>query len=93
MTEKEQRMAARQMKMPVRDNSEPEVEEVFSQSKRPERGRYLLQVDRQTKGSYATAENAQAAAFIIKKKYPIVQVSVYDSVENSNTVLEPPAAS
>ena len=59
---------------------------------RPERGRYLLQVDRQTKGSYTTSETAQAAALVIKKNYPIVQVSVYDSVDNSNTLVEAPAA-
>jgi hypothetical protein len=29
---------------------------------------------------------------VIKKKYPIVQVSVYDSVDNSNTLIEAPAA-
>ena len=85
-------MATRQMKMPVKDGSEQETEEVFSQRKRPERGRYLLQVDRQTKGSYATSEAAQAAALVIKKKYPIVKVSVYDSVDNSNTLVEAPAA-
>jgi hypothetical protein len=89
----EQRMATRQIKMPVKDNSEQEVEEVFSQRKRPERGRYLLQVDRQTKCSYTTAETAQAAALVIKKNYPIVQVSVYDSVDNSNTLVEAPATS
>ena len=86
-------MASRQIKMPVKDNSEKEVEEVFSQRKRPESGRYLLQVDRQTKGSYKTSEAAQAAALVIKKEYPIVQVSVYDSVDNSNTLVEAPAAS
>jgi hypothetical protein len=86
-------MATRQMKMPVKDSSEQETEEVFSQRKRPERGRYLLQVDRQTKGSYATSEAAQAAALIIKKNYPIVKVSVYDSVDNSNTLVEASAAS
>lgn len=89
----EQRMATRQIKMPVKDNSEQEVEEVFSQRKRPERGRFFLQVDRQMKGSYTTSEAAQAAALVIKKNYPIVQVSVYDSVDNSNTVVEAPAAS
>jgi hypothetical protein len=86
-------MATRQMKMPVKESSEQEVEDVFSQRKRPERGRYLLQVDRQTKGSYATAEAARAAALVIKKKYPIVQVSVYDTVDNSNALVEAPAAS
>ncbi len=85
-------MATRQIKMPVKDNSEPEVEEVFSQRKRPERGRYLLQVDGQTKGSYMALEAAQAAGAAIKKGYPIVQVSVYDSVESSTTPVEVPAA-
>jgi hypothetical protein len=84
-------MASRQIKMPAKDGPEKEVEEVFSQRKRPESGRYLLQVDRQTKGSYATSEAAQSAALIIKKGYPIVQVSVYDSVESTNTLVEGPA--
>ncbi len=86
-------MAPRQIKMPVKDDSAKEPEEVMSQSRRPERGRFLLQVDRQTKASYTTAEAAQAAALLIKKGYPIVQVSVYDSVDNSNTLVEAPAAS
>jgi hypothetical protein len=86
-------MATRQMKMPVKDNSNEEIEEVISQRKRPERGRYLLQVDRQTKGSYTTGEAARAAALVIKKSYPIVQVSVYDSVDNTNTLVEVPDAS
>jgi len=89
-------MASRQMKMPVsvKDDAEklPEVDDVFSQRKRPERGRYLLQVDRQTKGSYTTSEAAQSAALVIKTGHPIVQVSVYDSVDNTNTLVEPPAA-
>jgi len=86
-------MTTRQMKMPVKDRSEQEVEDVFSQRKRPERGRFLLQVDRQTKGSYTTSEAAQAAARVIKKNYPIVQVSVYDSVDNSNKMIEAPTTS
>jgi hypothetical protein len=89
----ELRMATRQMKMPVKDESEKDkdADEAFSQRKRPERGRYLLQVDRQTKGSYTTSEAAQAAALVIKKGYPIVQVSVYDSIDNTNTIVEAPA--
>ena len=83
-------MAPRQIKMPVKDSSEKDKEpdEVFSQRKRPERGRYLLQVDRQTKGSYTTLDAAQSAALVIKNAYPIVQVSVYDSVDNSHTMIE-----
>ena len=86
-------MATRQIKMPVKESSEPEAEEVFSQRKRPERGRFLLQVDKQTKSSYTTLEAAQAVALMIKKKYPIVNVSIYDSVDNSSTLIEAPAAS
>jgi hypothetical protein len=66
-------------------------QEVLVQSKRPEVGRFLLQVDRQTKRSYATAEAAQTAGMVIKKEYPIVRVSVYDSVETANTIIELPA--
>lgn len=86
-------MATRQIKMPVKEGSEPEVEEAPSQRERPERGRFLLQVDKQTKGSYTTSEAARAAALIIKKNYPIVNVSVYDSVDNSSTLVEAPSAS
>jgi hypothetical protein len=85
-------MASRQIKMPVKDGSEIEVEEAPSQRKRPETGRYLLQVDRQTKGSYKTSEAAQTAALAIKTGHPIVQVSVYDSVEYTHTLVEAPAS-
>jgi hypothetical protein len=89
-------MAPRQMKMSERKspaNAETESEEFFSQRKRPELGRYLLQVDRQTKGSYQTAETAQAAGLAIKKDYPILHVTVYDSVQSTSTVVALPAAS
>lgn len=86
-------MASRQIKMPVKESSGSEVEVMPSQHKRAEAGRYLLQVDRQTKGSYPTQEAAQSAALLIKKGYPIVQVSVYDSVDYSHTLVEAPAAS
>ena len=49
-------MATRQIKMPRRDGSENEIDEAPSQCQRPESGRYLLQVDRQTKGSYPTGK-------------------------------------
>jgi hypothetical protein len=83
-------VAPRQIKMPVKDDTEKQAEEAFSQRKRPETGRYLLQVDRQTKGSYKTSEAAQSAALEIKTGYPIVQVSIYDSVNNSYTLVELP---
>jgi hypothetical protein len=96
LSHKEIRMAPRQMKMPEKpekaEKPEAEQEEHFSQRKRPELGRYLLQVDRQTKGSYMTVETAESAGLAIKKKYPIVHVTVYDSVDCASTVLAPAEA-
>lgn len=69
---------------------ENENNEVVSQRKRAEVGRFLLQVDRQTKGSYLTAGAAETAGMVIKKGYPIVQVSVYDSVESVSTPVDLP---
>jgi hypothetical protein len=86
-------VAPRQIKMPVKNKPDEEAEEEFSQRKRPEIGRYLLQVDRQTKGSYKTSEAAQSAAIEIKTEYPVVQVSIYDSVDNSHRLIELPGAS
>jgi hypothetical protein len=82
-------MAPHQMKMSEKTEAEPE--EHFSQRKRPESGRYLLQVDLQTKGSYQTAESAETAGLAIKKEYPILHVTVHDSVDSASTVLASPA--
>ena len=70
-----------------------EAEQRLSQRKRPESGRFLLQVDRQTKGSYTTAESAEVAGAAIKAGHPLVQVSIYDSVECQNTLVEVPGVS
>jgi len=58
--------------------------------RKPVEGRYRLQVDRQTKGSYATFEAAEAAGLKIKKNYPVVQVGVYDQVESVSKIIELP---
>ncbi|NVO14229.1 MAG: hypothetical protein HXX10_09360 [Rhodoplanes sp.] len=58
-----------------------EAVEPRSQRRKPETGRYLLQVDRQTKESYATIEAAEAAGRVIKNAFPVLQVSVYDPVD------------
>jgi hypothetical protein len=86
-------MAPRQIKMPEPTEPPPETPVVsLSQSKRPELGRFLLQVDRQTKRSYASAEDASIAGLAIKKSHPVVSVSIYDSVESLNTAIELPAS-
>jgi hypothetical protein len=77
-------MAVREKKIVLDD-----VMDVQSrQQKRPAYSQFLLQVDRQTKSSYDTFEAAETAGHVIKKNHPIVQVAVYDSVTNTNTVLE-----
>ena len=69
------------------DSDEP-VEDVVTQRKRPDSGRFRLQVDRQTKESYTTYEAAEAAGLAIKKAYPILQVAVYDGVEGVTKMIE-----
>jgi hypothetical protein len=60
------------------------------QQKVPEQGQFCLQVDRQTKASYATYEAAEAAALAIKKAHPIVRVAIFDTLERVSTVIELP---
>ncbi len=72
------------------DPEEP-AHDVISQRRRPE-GRFLLQVDRQTKVSFSTFEEAEKAGRVIKKNFPIVRVAVYDSVTSENTILDPAKA-
>ena len=86
-------MATRVVKLRDTTETTPEPDQAKPQRKPTEISRYLLQVDRQTKGSFETAELAAAAGLTIKTSHPVVQVSVYDSVECLNTLLELPAAS
>lgn len=77
-------------KKSVRDSENVEQvpeQEAFSQSKRPEAGRFLLQVDGQTKSSYETNEAAQAAGLVIKNGHPNVRVAIYDRVDGVNTLV------
>ena len=71
------------------DREEP-VQDPVTQRTRPGGGRFRLQVDRQTKESYATYEAAEAAGLAIKKDYPILQVAVYDEVDGVNKIIELP---
>jgi hypothetical protein len=62
--------------------------EFFSQRKRPDDGRYRLQVDRQTKRSFTTSEAAEKVGMEIKKGHPVLQVAVYDAVASTNKIIE-----
>jgi len=83
------RQATKTITMP--SAPEPEsVPEPVTQRRKAEAGRFRLQVDRQTKASYATYEAAEAAGLAIKKEHPAVQVTVYDGVESVNKLIELP---
>ena len=72
---------------PVAEESVPEP---VTQRKPADSGRFRLQVDRQTKASYATYESAEKAGLAIKKEHPILQVAVYDAIESVNQIIELP---
>ena len=88
-------------KAPLKLRSKDDAEEVtdtvvaeiepHSQKKKAEPGRYWLQIDRQTKSSHNTLEEAEAKGLLIKKSSSNLQVSVYDKKEGSNTILTVPA--
>jgi len=73
-------------KAPGQSDDAPTVQ--LSQNRRPELGRFLLQVDRQTKSSFQDIEAAVTAGRTIKKAYPILHVSIYDSLEGQNKTVD-----
>jgi hypothetical protein len=83
-------MATRERAKIVVKKSEPDeaTEEQIEQRKRPDKGRFRLQVDRQTKASFMTSDDAEKAGLAIKKQFPIVQVTVYDSAEAVSKVID-----
>jgi hypothetical protein len=74
------------MNMPKKEDGEA-VTPLASQARLP-LGRFLLQVDRQTKAAFAELGEAEKAGRDIKKAHPIVRVSIYDSKEGQQTVLD-----
>ena len=54
--------------------------------KKPLLLRFWLQVDRQTKNSFETMEEAEKEARAIKSAHPNLQVGIYDSVESTQTL-------
>lgn len=77
------------MKITVKKKEAPREEAAPSVGQaRPALRRFRLQVDRQTKQAFDTAEEAEAAGRAIKKAHPIVQVSVYDADKSTQKILE-----
>ena len=79
-----------EIKITKKRTSEEPAEERPGQGKTPEKGPFRLQVDRQTKDSYATYEEAEAVGLALKKRFPIVQVAVYDAVKGERKIIELP---
>jgi hypothetical protein len=75
----------------TRKNQRASAEELPSQ-RTPLEDRFRLQVDRQTKSTYATLEAAEAAGMAIKKGHPLVHVGVYDHIEGVNKIIQLPEA-
>lgn len=75
------------MSMPKKEAAAEPVAAKAGQS-RPTLGRFRLQVDRQTKATYASMDEAETAGKAIKKAHPIVQVSVYDAEQSAQTMLD-----
>ena len=59
----------------------------FGRQRPPEEGRFRLQVDRQSKGSFATREAAKEAALAIKRTFPILHVTVFDAERQSELIV------
>ena len=69
-------------------NLDDPAHEPLGRRKRPEHGRFHLQVDRQTKASYETNDAAEEAGLAIKKRHPILLVEVFDAVTGGSKVIE-----
>ena len=86
-------MPQRQFGMPGKKAVRTEqTDEARPKQEQPEMDRYLLQVDRQTKRSFKTAEAARSAALEIKTRFPALQVSIYDGSSKSRTAVEFPGS-
>jgi len=49
---------------------------------------YVLEIDGKFKSEFETPEAAMKSALELKKKYPQIQVNVYDVKENARTLVE-----
>ena len=73
--------------MPKKELSEDDVGLPTLCQARETPARFRLQVDSQTKASFATLDEAENAGRAIKKAHPVVHVSIYDPVKEQQTVL------
>ena len=87
-------MPQRHFRMPTKKVVKPEqTDEQRLQHQQPDTERYQLQIDRQTKRSFKTSEAERSAALEIKSRFPSLQVSIYDGVTKSRTMVDVPKSS
>jgi hypothetical protein len=81
-------MALRPTKVGSKDSDIETAPRAVDQRRQPEQ-RFRLQVDRQTKSSFATLKSAVEAGAKIKKGFPVVQVTIYDAVDGVSQMVGP----
>jgi hypothetical protein len=74
----------------MKQDREEHIEERVGQKQKPDTGQFRLQVDRQTKRSYATYDAAIQDGTAIKNSYPLLRVAVYDRLASAETIIELP---
>lgn len=74
----------------MKQDREEYIDEPVGQKQKPDTGQFRLQVDRQTKRSYATYDEAVQDGTVIKNSYPLLRVAVYDRVASTETIIELP---
>jgi hypothetical protein len=75
------------LKTRSKDSNAVEDSPLVVDQRKPADQRYRLQVDRQTKRSFTELDAAVEAGLVIKRAHPIVQVSIYDSVDCVNQTI------
>jgi hypothetical protein len=83
-------MARRQAKIASTSDADEPAPLAIGQTRKPESGQFRLQVDRKTKASYLTYEDAEQAGLAIKQAHPILQVVLYGTIGVVNKILEVP---
>lgn len=81
---------------PAARTRKPAIDEVTAaapkRAQQPLVERFHVAVDRQLKSGHATYEAAEESALAVKRRYPLLQVTVYDAEEQRHTAIEAPEA-
>ena len=89
--QKEWVLPQHRFRMPAKKVARAEqTEEKWPRQRQPDTERYLLPIDRQTRRSSKTPEAARLAAVEIIARFPALQISIYDDVSKSRTLVDAP---